>query len=615
MSNNIQDAKLKYPAAEINALLDKVKAGSGGGPMAEDIVYTDLVRLCRDGNLKPGTWYRLVDYATETLQINTRSAGNVFDILVLALDEHTLCEECRAIARKGDSYFANANLAAWKVYYTIDNRRRNWGVLPDAAKTPEQWDTAWGILDSNASPKGSRGYTTAEVGGKTLYLYRPAEPTAHLDGVEFYRDVVLASIDSPNDLVFEADSQPHYDDNIMEYSYPSKVRVKTAAGELIATFSHDYDGNYYDEVDWMMDYCVRFSEEATEVNGVYHLSPFEGIDIWWLGLKGGKVDIMGRELLTAPLSSVYYAFDQVLPQSYTQPTPLVYSAETGQIYKSDDWQDAVTFTRGSEGGKGVIYRLIDEFGNDLPFDFKNVQHLWEGSWYYTFGAADGSIGGRATGNKISGADMWDIPVYIFTSTAVDNRIAGLPSEGCYFTGECLRNNLDFNAVTRITASGTFRGNTIRGSLGTLTTAKIMNDCEISSLGSSTAIESFADLLMCRIDIQPRNSMPLVINAGRLQWVNIVGAGYITIADANGNGKYLTMSTINTGMNGSTVYLLESRTTSLSNRLEGLQVDILNSGTAEKRVDTSAIPLNATYKTCIGTNAAGEVKIWCAADKA
>lgn len=613
--SNIQDAKLKYPAAEINALLDKVKAGPGGGPMAEDIIYADLVRLCRDGNLKPGTWYRLVDYVTETLQTNTRSAGNMFDILVLALDEHTLCEECRAIARKGDGYFADADLAAWKVYYTTDNNRRNWGVSPDAAKKPEQWACAWGVLDSNASPKGSLGYTTVEVDGRTLYLYRPAEPTAHLDGVEFYRDVVLASIYSPYGLVFEADSLPYYDDNMGEYIYPREVRVKTAAGEQIATFSYDYDGNYYDDVDGMMDYCICFSEEATEVNGVYHLTPSEGIDSWWQGLKGGVVEIKGREVLTAPLSSVYYAFDQVLPQSSVQPTPLVYSTETRQVYQSDDWQDAVTFTRGSNGGTGVIYRLIDEFGNDLPFDFKNIQHLWEGSWYYTFGAADGSIGGRAAGNKISGADMRDIPVYIFTSTAVDNRIAGLPSEGCYFTGECRRNNLDFNSVTRITASGTFRGNTIRGTLGTLTTAKIMNDCEISSLGSSTAIESNADLLMCRIDIQPRNSMPLVINAGRLQFVTIVGAGYITIADANGNGKYLTMSTINTGMNGSTVYLLESRTTSLANRLEGLQVDILNSGTAEKRVDTSAIPLNATYKTCIGTNAAGEVKIWCAADKA
>lgn len=36
--------------------------------------------------------------------------------------------------------------------------------------------------------------------------------------------------------------------------------------------------------------------------------------------------------------------------------------ETGRF----NWADG-------ENGKGVIYRMIDEFGNDLPFDFKNVQ--------------------------------------------------------------------------------------------------------------------------------------------------------------------------------------------------------------------------------------------------
>ena len=31
-----------------------------------------------------------------------------------------------------------------------------------------------------------------------------------------------------------------------------------------------------------------------------------------------------------------------------------------------DWADATN-------GKGVIYRMIDEFGNDCPYDFKNIQ--------------------------------------------------------------------------------------------------------------------------------------------------------------------------------------------------------------------------------------------------
>lgn len=49
----------------------------------------------------------------------------------------------------------------------------------------------------------------------------------------------------------------------------------------------------------------------------------------------------------------------------------------------------------TEKGKGVIYRMIDEFGNDCPYDFKNVKfrdpRTTSGKIiYYTFTAEDGS---------------------------------------------------------------------------------------------------------------------------------------------------------------------------------------------------------------------------------
>jgi len=35
-------------------------------------------------------------------------------------------------------------------------------------------------------------------------------------------------------------------------------------------------------------------------------------------------------------------------------------------------------------GKGVIYRMIDEFNNDCPYDFKNIRFLVSGEYLYTF---------------------------------------------------------------------------------------------------------------------------------------------------------------------------------------------------------------------------------------
>lgn len=49
--------------------------------------------------------------------------------------------------------------------------------------------------------------------------------------------------------------------------------------------------------------------------------------------------------------------------------------------------------------KGTIYRMIDEFGNDAPYDFKNIK--WEG--WFTFGyGTDHSLYGNCKGNKIYG---------------------------------------------------------------------------------------------------------------------------------------------------------------------------------------------------------------------
>lgn len=44
------------------------------------------------------------------------------------------------------------------------------------------------------------------------------------------------------------------------------------------------------------------------------------------------------------------------------------------------------FWADEENGKGVIYRMIDEFGNDCPYDFKNIlfKNVYNGIYQYTF---------------------------------------------------------------------------------------------------------------------------------------------------------------------------------------------------------------------------------------
>lgn len=85
------------------------------------IRYEELVQLIENKELEPGTSYRITDYTFTTTQENTDSAHHDFDIIVVADSEDTLNENARACKKEGDEYYANNNLAAWELKYTVFN--------------------------------------------------------------------------------------------------------------------------------------------------------------------------------------------------------------------------------------------------------------------------------------------------------------------------------------------------------------------------------------------------------------------------------------------------------------------------------------------------------------
>ena len=103
----------------ITALCKKIKASTTQKTI--QVTYAQLKTL-RDGKkLVPGQSYRITDFVTTSTQTDTRSAGHPFDIIVVADDEGTLNEVARVIKHEGDTYFANSNLSAWKIWYCLDN--------------------------------------------------------------------------------------------------------------------------------------------------------------------------------------------------------------------------------------------------------------------------------------------------------------------------------------------------------------------------------------------------------------------------------------------------------------------------------------------------------------
>ena len=105
-----------------------VAISSSGGGIAQtmtETTYADLKSMRDNGTLTPGMWYRITDYVCTTTQSNTISAGNKFDVIVLATSTNSLSEQARAInhtPQEGETdYFANSNLSAWQIWYCLDN--------------------------------------------------------------------------------------------------------------------------------------------------------------------------------------------------------------------------------------------------------------------------------------------------------------------------------------------------------------------------------------------------------------------------------------------------------------------------------------------------------------
>jgi hypothetical protein len=86
------------------------------------VLYDDLVTMRNASNLKQGVQYRITDYTCTTVQGDSRSEGNDFDIIVVADSNNKLNEAARAIRRGGDTYFPSDTLfEAWELKYCIDN--------------------------------------------------------------------------------------------------------------------------------------------------------------------------------------------------------------------------------------------------------------------------------------------------------------------------------------------------------------------------------------------------------------------------------------------------------------------------------------------------------------
>lgn len=113
-----------------------------------NVSYSELKTLRDSSQLVSGQQYRITDYVTTTTQANTRSAGHQFDVIVTADNENTLNYIAKACLHEGDTYFseAGANLAAWQIWYSLDNdsKRFAWADTKNGTGVIYRMIDEWG---------------------------------------------------------------------------------------------------------------------------------------------------------------------------------------------------------------------------------------------------------------------------------------------------------------------------------------------------------------------------------------------------------------------------------------------------------------------------------------
>ena len=287
------------------------------------VTYSELVDLRDNSQLIPGRQYRIIDYNTTTSQENTTSAGHPFDIIVTAIDEYTLSEEAQAIQNIIDGYFDESNLSAWKIWYSLDNDTDRFEWAGDERIENEEVEVT--TYDSSECTIKSE-----LIDGNTFITPFNFESCVWVDG------------DGDGVIPYDGGSNHDAAELVYEWGYFTDENDNTHL------CIYKSDAGLYEE-EGQPDYGDKYLYRGViDVDGTDY-------DYWqkW-DENGDGLDVQG---------SADYVF-ATTPRIVSNP----------EAYSSETITETIETVIPLEP-KGVIYRMIDEFGNDLPYDFKNIMFV------------------------------------------------------------------------------------------------------------------------------------------------------------------------------------------------------------------------------------------------
>ena len=146
------------------------------------------------------------------------------------------------------------------------------------------------------------------------------------------------------------------------------------------------------------------------------------------------------------------------------------------------WADTVS-------GKGVIYYMKDEWNNECPYDFKNIQYLKNSVLLYTFGGtADDSLTGRCRSNTMmayTSSSVLTLNFNTFGTSSYGNTF-GINCYSNKFGNNCQNNKFgiycQINTFGNSCVSNTFGDNCNNNTFG--------NNCYYNTFGDSCKSNNF-----------------------------------------------------------------------------------------------------------------------------
>ena len=406
-------------------------------PQMIEITYADLKNLRDTNQLIPGMQYRIIDYETSVSIGDQMSAKHPFDLIVTADSTNTINCKAKAVhsVRDTSGYFTNSDLSKWDIWYTLDMSKYTDKIIYDWTWFKEeqsgiyigdqQYDIDYtsevsAVLAENLINSGITTDNFLNTSGN-FYIAKPLN----------YYQYIYKIYDCNKLFVYDASMHAAlFNQMVLSVGADADtIYLKDSNGDPIVKINYLASNHKIDN--------VKVCDHNNTLLSVRKVVPIDTLNF-------PKEFYVTDECVSALLNyinsnnSTWDGFKQQYPNwprsfgyLYTIPNKKVaipisqYDPDfiismPGYFKKYDELKTGNIF-------KGTIYRMIDEFGNDCPYDFKNILLKKSNTYYYTFdkNLQDGSLDGpKCNNNKIESCLSGDIMTLPFINLIYSGKAIG-----------------------------------------------------------------------------------------------------------------------------------------------------------------------------------------------